>query len=115
MSDFPQAFQSFERKARKPHKCCDCGSEIKPKEVYQYSSGIWDGSPDSYKQCLPCHNLVSECLKHVEDLNNDSLPTFGDLEQFLFDNEHHEYPQVIGVGAVYGFINRIGYSRDLKK
>lgn len=42
------------RRARKAHVCCECSQPIAVGEVYEYVSGIWDGSPSSYKTCLSC-------------------------------------------------------------
>lgn len=62
MNDFelPSAFSEKERKARKPHECCECNQEIKIGEKYQYCSGIWDGEPSSYKTCLSCLTLRND-------------------------------------------------------
>jgi hypothetical protein len=45
------------RKARKQHKCCECGNVINIGENYQYVSGIWDGEPSSYKTCESCSSV----------------------------------------------------------
>ena len=37
------SFGNFERRARKSHKCCDCGREIKTGETYNYGKGLMDG------------------------------------------------------------------------
>lgn len=52
--DMPTAFKQKNRKARKQHKCCECHHEINIGEHYEYSSGIWDGEPSSYKTCASC-------------------------------------------------------------
>lgn len=58
MSETPSAFKTVTRKARKEHKCCECRDDIYIGEEYQYSSGIWDGEPDSFKQCLCCAKVM---------------------------------------------------------
>jgi len=40
-------------KARKPHKCSECGNVIRPGEDYERTFGIWD-RPETIKTCLPC-------------------------------------------------------------
>ena len=52
--DWPSAFKSVMRIARKPHKCGECGGPIHIGDKYEYASGIWDGEPDSFKTCAIC-------------------------------------------------------------
>lgn len=52
--DMPRAYREITRKARKEHRCCECNLVIPAGDTYQYISGIWDGSPDSYKTCMNC-------------------------------------------------------------
>jgi hypothetical protein len=52
--DAPQAYYSKMRKARRPHRCCECPGRIKPGEMYEYHSGIMDGSPFDGHTCLRC-------------------------------------------------------------
>lgn len=42
------------RKARKPHKCYECGDAIPAGSKYEYYSGIWEREPFSHKTCLLC-------------------------------------------------------------
>lgn len=44
-------------KARKQHRCCECGDIIKKGEEYQVASGCWDGSWDRFKTCAFCVKL----------------------------------------------------------
>ncbi|MDL2267955.1 hypothetical protein LJC46_08235 [Desulfovibrio sp. OttesenSCG-928-G15] len=53
----PEAFNSVNRKARKEHKCFECGRKILPGEMYCYESGIWEGTPGSFKTCLDCASV----------------------------------------------------------
>lgn len=64
MSDYPSAFSRVKRKARKTHACCECGREIKKADQYIYSSGIWDGEPGSFKQCLNCDSIMLAASKY---------------------------------------------------
>ena len=52
--DAPSCYLTTLRKARKSHKCCECGGEIVRGQRYEYVSGVWDGDPDSHKTCLTC-------------------------------------------------------------
>ena len=44
-------------KARKPHKCTECGQIIEPGIKYEYVTGIWDGDSHTYKTCPDCLSL----------------------------------------------------------
>ncbi len=85
MCELPQAFQTKQRRARKEHKCCECGQTINKGDLYQYSSGIWDGEPSSYKQCFSCNVISQAVLVHpaYETDFNDGL-AFGELREFFF-------------------------------
>jgi hypothetical protein len=52
--EYPQAFRSYQRKARRKHRCCECLGWIRKGEIYTYCSGIWDNHPASYKTCPDC-------------------------------------------------------------
>ena len=44
------------RKARKAHKCYECGREILAKESYRYETTIMDGyPPEAHKTCMHCN------------------------------------------------------------
>lgn len=45
------------RKARKKHKCFECGSAIFPGEQYEIVNGKWEGTIDSFKTCQHCVDL----------------------------------------------------------
>ena len=53
-SDMPAAFRAIWRRARKPHKCYECGRVIPKGAQYEYASGIWDGNANDFKTCLRC-------------------------------------------------------------
>lgn len=50
----PECFTDSIRKARKEHKCCECGDAIKRGDKYEETTGIWDGKPNRYRTCLDC-------------------------------------------------------------
>jgi len=68
------------RRARKPHRCCECGETIEPGETHHWVRGLWDGCWETYRTCLVCHQIkqdyfcswafgalweaVGECLGH---------------------------------------------------
>lgn len=53
----PEVFSKTWRKARKDHRCCECGETIRPGQTYEYVKGLWDGSWDDFKTCAPCAKI----------------------------------------------------------
>jgi hypothetical protein len=47
-------YAASERKARKSHKCCECGHVIKPGEAYERAAGKSDGGMWAYNTCNLC-------------------------------------------------------------
>ena len=52
--DPPEFSSRKNRRARKEHRCCECGGIIKRGEVYEYVAGMWERAIDSFKTCLVC-------------------------------------------------------------
>ena len=102
MSDSPSVFRQITRTARKEHQCCECRRKIEPGSKYQYSSGIWDGSAHDFKQCINC-SLVANAAADVSD--EDELPEFGALCEWLGNYFHHGYSREQSIHDI---------SRDLK-
>ena len=83
IDDGPQAFQSKNPKARKEHKCFECGRTIALGETYRNESGIWDDGPKRYKTCCDCitirnaffdqgghyGEMMTELQEHISDLD----------------------------------------------
>ena len=58
------------RKAKKEHKCCECGDAIKLGERYEYIFCIFEGEPDNYKTCEFCaEEFARLAKKHGNDFN----------------------------------------------
>lgn len=55
--DPPEFCSSSVRKARKPHRCEECGNEIRPGDLYEYVSGKWDGWFSTFTTCDFCLDL----------------------------------------------------------
>lgn len=69
--DLPEFYKARWPKARKPHKCCECGQTIAAGERYCRVTGKWDGEVSTYSQHMECedacrylrdHNWVEECV-----------------------------------------------------
>lgn len=56
--DVPDVYCGSYRKANKEHKCEECRRVINKGEKYFYVSGIWDGSPGSFKTCAHCDQAI---------------------------------------------------------
>lgn len=76
-----QSLVREQRKARKEHKCCECGAIVKPGEHYTYSHGVWDGSGQSFKQCLDCAEVSSAAAAFVDDPEDG--PAFTGLREWF--------------------------------
>jgi len=68
----PSVFNEKFVKARKEHKCCECGKDIAIGEIYEYTFGVWDGDASSYHTCEKCSDLKASlsglgfCLVYEE-------------------------------------------------
>ena len=51
--------------AKKTHKCCECGGNIKPGEKYYRATGVWDGELSSFKICPDCEGLLNYTQLHI--------------------------------------------------
>lgn len=62
-------FADGTRKARKAHRCEECGRDIVPGETYYYYAGRWDGDFCDGKRCQHCeavtHWLNAVCGGYV--------------------------------------------------
>ncbi len=47
------------RKARKAHRCTECGREILPGESYTAGRMIWEGEWSTYKTCSRCDAMAA--------------------------------------------------------
>lgn len=50
------------RKARKQHRCCECGVAIAPGETYWHYRGITDGDVHSQNTCDKCEELRNDVI-----------------------------------------------------
>jgi hypothetical protein len=45
------------RRARRPHRCVECGGVIGVGTSYEHTAGKWDGELDTFATCLPCADV----------------------------------------------------------
>lgn len=108
MCDLPEAFRTTTRRAAKPHLCVECGCTIVKGDKYQHSSGIWDGEPHAYKQCIPCHTIMVAVVSR-EWKRCDDGPTFGGLRDWFVD---FQYVGFTGENWLNGMAEDIGVEPD---
>jgi hypothetical protein len=63
--DAPEFFHREIRRARKLHKCGECGGEIKPGEQYEHVRGKWDGDLTTIKTCERCVDIITWTKNNV--------------------------------------------------
>ena len=85
MCELPQVYTELWPKARKPHKCCECGGKIQPGEKYRKITGIWGGKPDTFKQCADCAPLYDA----ANNEESEGIP-FGSLWECFWYGEGSE-------------------------
>lgn len=84
MCTMPDVFSQAIVKARKQHKCCECGTIIPQGHMYERSAGVWDGTGMTYHTCPSC----AEIRKYVSGQMKASMPTehgpaFGELQSLI--------------------------------
>lgn len=55
---YAELYQSTMRKARKEHRCCECGNAIKPGDIYEYTVIVFEGDFSTKKTCEKCSDLA---------------------------------------------------------
>lgn len=83
MSELPDCIRSVERKARKEHKCCECYQTITKGQVYTYTSGVWNGEPEDFKQCLACSDIMDKASIYGSDIEH--YPAYTGLANWFED------------------------------
>lgn len=58
-------YHKEERRAKKDHRCSECGRTIEPSETYEYVRGKWNGDFDTFKTCPRCLALLEWVQAHV--------------------------------------------------
>ena len=74
MNDMPSCCNSKTRKSRKEHKCFGCGSVIHKSDEYLYTSGVWEGEPNSFKHCKSCEKILCDFRRIDSNLSEDEGP-----------------------------------------
>lgn len=60
----PAVFREITIKARKQHRCCECGDTIQKGEMHELVDGCWEGRWDHYRTCSFCATLRKTYCPH---------------------------------------------------
>jgi hypothetical protein len=55
--DYPEFSRTTKPRARRPHRCVECGTTIQPGEQYERVAGVWEGEFSTFCICERCHDL----------------------------------------------------------
>lgn len=55
-----EVYRETSPRARRPHRCNDCGGTIEPGEHYTRIFTLHEGEPNAYKRCADCAYLIAE-------------------------------------------------------
>lgn len=88
--DGPSFFSETHPKARKTHKCYECGRRIEAGETYSRVWGIWDGRMDTHGTCRQCCALRDYVKSNVPcfcwaygSLRDDAMETLREYSSEL--------------------------------
>ena len=95
--EMPSVFSETRRKAKKPHRCCECYQEIPKGEEYYFAKGCWDGRWDEFKTCLQCHDQCGDYKDKVGE-----YPPFGDLRDWCCESDIKFWRNGIESEEMYG-------------
>lgn len=93
----PDIFEQTQRRAKKTHKCSECGCNILPASKYWSISGLWDGKWGNFKQCLSCEAIAdrfmdeTDCCYCVGGLYQD----LQDSDFLIFDEESQRWESTV--------------------
>jgi hypothetical protein len=93
-------------KARKDHRCDECGKRIKTGETYSRMDGKWEGEMTSHKAHTDCAALCDALYRHDNLGAYDEYPR---LQDYVGDKEYSDiyiskYPEVF---ARFGIIKKV--------
>lgn len=85
MCELPAVFRQQDLKAKKRHRCCECGGTIFKGERYEKNTGLWAGRWDTYNRCLPCVNYCKILSSHDIEDDCGGIP-FGCMWDMISDH-----------------------------
>lgn len=82
MCECPTMYSEVIRRARKPHRCCECGITIAPGEQYQVACGKWEEF-NSFNTCMPCVEIRAKSTEGLKSYDCCDLPCFMELYEYV--------------------------------
>ena len=87
IDDPPEFYDEGTRRARKIHRCCECGGPIPVGTVHRYMTGKWDDRVETYRECPMCTevrdwariSLDCFCSNIFGELHSDVMEMLSDL------------------------------------
>jgi hypothetical protein len=92
------AFIETRPKARKAHRCGECGGTIAPGEVYHKINYVFEGTAGSQKECARCEAVRNEVSRVEQEHGchyNESVCPFGQLAEAISEADDH-YGLLVG-------------------
>lgn len=106
MYDGPECYVVAEPRAKKFHRCCECGGGIQIGETYEKTFGIWDGDPLQFKTCLGCVEIREALAAGSPDgqwyYGNlaEEVEESGDIElQIRFKTNREKRRRILAISA----------------
>ncbi len=93
------------RKARKPHKCCECAGPIRVGELYEHVRGKWEGSIGTYDTCERCVDIWQWTQNNVPCLCWSHGNRIEDCREAIEDATWRASEETAGLR--FGFLRRI--------
>ena len=90
----PSFCRQIHRVAKKVHTCTECGGDILPLDVYEHTTGLWDGDILTFKTCSQCEQCRDEYIELTrgDRDTDDGDYSLGGLRDELMDlaQNHHD-------------------------
>lgn len=102
--EMPTVSRQSVHRARKPHRCGECGCEIKPGDIYEYAWGVWEGSAQSFRACERCHDARRWVQNNVPCLCWSYGNMLNDCGMAVLDARHRAPAETHGL--LFGLFRR---------
>ncbi len=86
IGEHPEFYTESIVKARKDHKCCECGEIISKGQKYHRVAGKWDGEMLTFKTCIICTRIRDDYCKNGF--------VFGELGEAFYNCMGFDYREI---------------------
>lgn len=86
MGEDVKIHDEVERRAQKPHRCCECRTVINPGNRYISVSILDEDGWGHYKQCVECNMVMvtaADVMRQDGPLFPEDYPGFMNLDQYI--------------------------------